>query len=135
METTSQSDQLTHSLFVSPESLPVIWSERVTLSVVHSSPFARPDDGGRSGGASHNFLPGSNQRFPSMTAQLSDVNMSGMRLHVDSRIPLGAVVEVQHEHLIARGIVWQCRKFKDTFSIGIEFDRLSGKQRKGAPVC
>jgi len=48
-----------------------------------------------------------------------------MRVFASSRIARGTSVQVKCEALIAEGVVWQSRKFKGAYSIGIEFLRIS----------
>jgi hypothetical protein len=60
-----------------------------------------------------------------MASKVQDLSRSGMRVYASSRIARGTSVQVKCEELIAEGVVWQSRKFKGAYSLGIEFLRIS----------
>ena len=59
-------------------------------------------------------------------AEIADLSKSGMRVHVGERIARGTSVEIEYEGLTAHGIVWHSKRFRDVYSIGIEFQTISG---------
>ena len=49
-----------------------------------------------------------------------------MRVQVEKRITRGTSVGIQCEGLTAQGIVWHSRRFREVYSIGIEFQMIAG---------
>jgi hypothetical protein len=64
--------------------------------------------------------------------QVADLSQSGMRIYVDARIARGTPVQIQYEDLVAQGIVWQSRTFKEMYSVGIEFQAVAGPRVQAA---
>jgi hypothetical protein len=64
------------------------------------------------------------QEAQKVEVKVADLSQSGMRLYVSSRITRGTSVHVEYENLVAKGVVWHSRRFKDGYSIGIEFQRI-----------
>jgi hypothetical protein len=59
-----------------------------------------------------------------IAGKVEDLSRSGRRVCASSRIARGALVQVKCNELIAEGVVWQSRKFKGAYSLGIEFLRI-----------
>lgn len=64
-------------------------------------------------------------RSEPIEGKLGYLSQSGMRVYVRSGITLGTSLNVEYEGLVARGIVWDSRRFKEGYSIGIEFQTVS----------
>jgi len=58
--------------------------------------------------------------------EIADLSRSGMMVHVTERIARGTSVEIEYEGLTAQGIVWHSKRFRGVYSIGIEFQTISG---------
>ena len=64
------------------------------------------------------------QEAQKLEVKVADVSQSGMRVYVSSRITRGTSVHVEYESLVAQGVVWHSRRFKDGYSVGIAFQRI-----------
>lgn len=73
-----------------------------------------------------NALLSFNSKAPEITVQVADLSRSGMRIYVDARIARGTAVHIQYQDVVAQGIVWHSRKFKEMYSIGIAFQAVAG---------
>ena len=60
-----------------------------------------------------------------ITVKVGDLSRSGMRVLANSRIARGTSVRVEYQDLVAQGVVWHSRRFREGYSIGIEFLRIS----------
>ena len=68
----------------------------------------------------------SNRQGPqTVQVKVADLSQSGIRVYVSSRIARGTVMNVQYKELNARGVVWHSRRYKDGYSIGIEFHKVN----------
>jgi len=67
----------------------------------------------------------SNSQGPrTVEVKVADLSQSGIRVYVGSRIARGASVQVEYKDLVAQGVVWHSRRYKDGYSIGIEFHKI-----------
>jgi hypothetical protein len=70
----------------------------------------------------------SNSQGPqTVEVKVADLSQSGIRIYVGSRIARGASVHVEYKDLVAQGVVWHSRRFKDGYSVGIEFHRICSR--------
>jgi hypothetical protein len=74
----------------------------------------------------HALVSLSNSQEPqTVEVKVADLSQSGIRVYVGARIERGTVVDVEYEELNARGVVWHSRRYKDGYSIGIEFHKVN----------
>jgi hypothetical protein len=77
----------------------------------------------------------SNSHGPqTVQVKVADLSQSGIRVYVSSRIARGTVVNVQYKELNARGVVWHSRRYKEGYSVGIEFHKISCRHASHLPI-
>jgi hypothetical protein len=77
----------------------------------------------------------SNRQGPqTVRVKVADLSQSGIRVYVGSRIARGTVVSVKYKELNARGVVWHSRRYKEGYSAGIEFHKISCRHPSHLPI-